>query len=177
MFISAGASVPGVFWKTIFTPSTVISSMSSSMMTVRRDQAEVAGGGVLADGLIDVTERAGRQQHAVLVEQPPVHGVAGVDVLRHGVIHEANRGDDLDLAAAHVGLVHHAAHAAEVIGVGVRVDHRDHGALAELLVDELERRRGGLLRGQRIEHDPAGVALDEADVGQIEAAHLVDRRV
>jgi len=29
----AGASVPGVFWKIILTPSMVSSSMSSSMMT------------------------------------------------------------------------------------------------------------------------------------------------
>ena len=29
VFISAGASVPGVFWNTIRTPSTVSSSMSS----------------------------------------------------------------------------------------------------------------------------------------------------
>jgi hypothetical protein len=33
VFISAGASVPGVFWNTIFTPSTVRSSMSSLIMT------------------------------------------------------------------------------------------------------------------------------------------------
>ena len=31
VFISAGASVPGVFWNTIFTPSTVSSSKSLSM--------------------------------------------------------------------------------------------------------------------------------------------------
>ena len=34
VFISAGASVPGVFWNTIRTPSIVSSSMSSTMSTV-----------------------------------------------------------------------------------------------------------------------------------------------
>jgi len=46
--------------------------------------------------------------------------------------------------------------------------------LAQPLVDELERGTGRLSGGQRVEDDPAGVALDEADVGEVEAAHLVD---
>ena len=34
VFISAGASVPGVFWNTIRTPSTVCSSMSATISMV-----------------------------------------------------------------------------------------------------------------------------------------------
>jgi hypothetical protein len=43
-----------------------------------------------------------------------------------------------------------------------------------VLCDEVE---GGLRRlsgDQRIEHDPASIALDERDVGQVIAAHLID---
>jgi hypothetical protein len=87
---------------------------------------------------------------------------------------EALGGDDLDLAATHVGFIDHAAHAAEVVDVRVRVDDADHRALAELLVDEFKCGAGGFLCRQRVEDDPAGIALDEADVGQIKAAHLVD---
>jgi hypothetical protein len=90
------------------------------------------------------------------------------------MVHEANRRDDLDLAASHVLLVHHAAHAAEVVRVGVGIDHRNHRALAELFIDELQSRGRGLLGGQRVEDDPAGLALDEGDVGEVVSAHLVD---
>ena len=44
------------------------------------------------------------------------------------------------LPLLHVGLVDDAAHAAEVIDVRVRVDHRHDRTLAELLIDERERR-------------------------------------
>ena len=50
------------------------------------------------------------------------------------------------LATAHVGFVDHAAHAAEMIAMRMRVDdHRRHGPLAEFLVDEVERRPRGFL--------------------------------
>ena len=58
VFISAGASVPGVFWKTIRTPSTVSSSMSSTIVIVGAMSPEVPRGDVLADGLVDVAVRA-----------------------------------------------------------------------------------------------------------------------
>jgi len=57
-----------------------------------------------------------------------------------------------------------------VIGVGVGVDDRDDRALFDLLVDELQCRGRGFLGGQRIEYDPARIALDEADVREVVAA-------
>jgi hypothetical protein len=56
----------------------------------------------------------------------------------------------------------------------VRVDDGDDRSRAQRVVDQLERGGGRLLRRQHVEHDPAGVALDEADVGQVEATHLPD---
>ena len=174
VFISAGASVPGVFWNTIRTPSTVSSSMSSVMTTFGAIRPTVAVGDGLADRLVDVAERAAIQQGPVLVEQPPVHGIAGVHGLRHRVLQEPDRGDQLDLAAGDVGLVDDAADAAEVVRVGVRVHDGDDGAVPEVLGDQGVGGSGGLLAGQRVEHDPAGVGPDEADVRQVEAADLVD---
>ena len=43
-----------------------------------------------------------------------------------------------------------------------------------MLICECERSLRGLAGDQRIEHDPAGVATDESDVGEIEATHLPD---
>ena len=118
--------------------------------------------------------RVARQQHGVLPLQAARHRVAGHDVFLDGRAHEVLGCDQHDLAADNVGLVDHATHAAEMVAVGVRVHDADHRALAELLVDESQRRTRGFGGGQRIENDPAGVALDEADVGQVEAAHLVN---
>ena len=58
--------------------------------------------------------------------------------------------------------------------MGVGVDDAHDRTWPKLFVDECQRRPGGFLGGQRIENDPAGVALDEADVSQVETSHLVD---
>src|SRR5210317_1825964 len=102
------------------------------------NQAQVAGCSVLTDRLIDMAERATRQKHTVLIEKASRHSVAGINILGHSVIHEPYRGDDLDFAAHYVCLISHATDASEVIGMRVRVDDRDHRALSEFLVDELQ---------------------------------------
>ena len=61
-----------------------------STIAVRRDQPDGAGRNALAEALADIAVRAGGQQQAVLVEQPPVHRVAGVDVLGDREVHEVD---------------------------------------------------------------------------------------
>ena len=121
-----------------------------------------------------MAERAARQQYAVLEEHPPGHGIAGIHVLGHRMFHKAGRRDQRDFAAAHVGLLHHAANTAEVVAMGVGNHYGHHRTLTELLVDKVQRRLGGFLGGQHVKDDPAGVALDKADVGQVIAAHLIN---
>lgn len=67
----------------------------------------------LADGLIDVAERVAVEERPVLVDHAPVHGVAGVDVLGHGVLEEADGGGHLDVTGVHGVLIDHAPHAAQ----------------------------------------------------------------
>jgi len=86
------------------------------------------------------------------------------------VLHEVAGRDDLDLARPDIGLVDDAAHAAPVVAMRMRIDHGHDRELAEMFVDQLQRCPGGLLGGQGVEDDPAGFALDERDVGQVEAA-------
>jgi hypothetical protein len=75
----------------------------------------------------------------------------------------------------HVGLVDHAAHAAEVVGMAVRVDHRDHRLAAlQCLHCELQPRARHILGKQRVDDDPAARAFDERHVGHVVAADLVD---
>jgi len=66
---------------------------------------------------------AGGQQEAVLVKQPTVHGVAGVDVLGDRVLHEVAGRNHLDPARCNVGLVDDPPHTTPVVAMGVRIDH------------------------------------------------------
>ncbi|BDB45646.1 hypothetical protein IWGMT90018_60920 [Mycobacterium kiyosense] len=68
-------------------------------------------------------------------------------------------------------------YATEVVDVAVGVDDRDDGTLpASVGPVQLQRRGGGLGGHQGVDDDDAGVALDEADVGDIQTADLVDAR-
>ncbi|MNJ26137.1 hypothetical protein D3C77_206030 [compost metagenome] len=87
---------------------------------------------------------------------------------------EVGRGDQAYLAVLDVLLVDDPAGAAEVVGVGVAVDHGNDGAFAQVLVHQFQRGLGGFYREQGVEDNPAGPAFDEGHVGQVIATHLVD---
>ena len=131
----------------------------------------------MSETLADIAVRAGGQQQAVLIEQPPVHRVAGVDVLGNRERHKVDGRDDRDLARAHVGFVDEPAHATPMVGVGVGIDHRRDGqALTDMLLEQLP---GGADRfggDERIEDNPTGLAAHERDVGEIEATDLINAR-
>ena len=140
----------------------------------RRDQCDRATAGrTLAEAGIDLTFFTARQQAAELVLRAAAHGVAGHDVLAHHVFHEADRRVDLDLAGLDIGLVDHPAHAAEMIDMGVAVDHRDDRFARAIGVVQIQRRPGGFGHGQRIDDDQPVVTFDDGHVGQVEAAHLI----
>ena len=80
-FISAGASVSGVSWNTIRTPSTTNSSPVARDLLGRRDQIGRPDRDRLAEPAVDVPSRARRQEHAELVRRPPRHRVPGDHVL------------------------------------------------------------------------------------------------
>ena len=110
-----------------------------------------------------------------MIEQPPVHRIAGVDVLGNGEVHEIDRRDERYLAGAHIRLVDDRPHSAPVVGMGMGIDHRrDRQPLADMLLEQRPGGTDGLKAHQRVEHDPAGLAANKGDVGQVEAAHLID---
>ena len=78
------------------------------------------------------------------------------------------------LAGVDIGLRRHAEDTAEVVDVAVGVDDGDDRPVAAVRAVKRQRGRGRLGRDQRVDHDHAGVALDEGDVRQVETAHLVD---
>ena len=83
--------------------------------------------------------------------------------------------NNLHLSGIDIGLVHDAAHAAIVIDMTVRVDHRDDRLVAELRNDKLAPdRRRALRRDERINDDIAGIAANDAHHREIVAARLID---
>ena len=140
----------------------------------RHDQRHLADRRRLPEPAADLPLRPARQHGAVHVGRAPRHRGARVDVLLHGVLGEALRRDDRDLARVDVGLCRHAEDAAEVVDVAVGVDDGDDGSVATVRAVQRQRGRRGLGGHQRVDDDDAGVALDEADVRQVETADLVD---
>ena len=67
-----------------------------------------------------------------------------------------------DLAGVDVRLGGHAEDTAEVVDVAVRVDHGDDRPVAAVRAIQRQCGGRGLGRDQRVDHDDAGVALDEA---------------
>jgi hypothetical protein len=58
--------------------------------------------------------------------------------------------------------------------MAVGVDDRRHRLVAQVLAREIHGIGGRFARGERIHHDPARLALDQGDVGEVEAAQLPD---
>ena len=170
-FISAGASVPGVIWKTIRTPSIVsscpvrVTSLVGAIRPTEPDRRRDPQAGA------DLTGGAAVQDRAVHVGRAAVHRDPGVDVLRHRVLQEPLRGQDRHTPAA---LGQHPVHPAEVVGMRMGVDHPGHRPVSAVLAVQRDARRRGLGRDQRVDHDHPGVALDDRHVREVHPADLVD---
>ena len=93
------------------------------------------------------------------------HRVAGDDVLAHGVFEKALRRDDLHAARSHVRAIDNTAHAAEMVEVTVRIDHGDHGLVAQRAPRQRKRGARHFHAGERIDDDEPGIADDDGHVG------------
>ena len=120
--------------------------------------------------------RPARQRRAVHVAGAAGHGRSGVDVLGHGVLHEAVRREDGAASRVHVSLARDPLDAAEVVDVTVRVDDPHDRPFAAVLTVESQRRGGRLDADEWVDDEDARLAFDERDVGEVQAAHLVDAR-
>ena len=137
-------------------------------------EADRSERGRLAEPGVDVAARAARQALSVHELRAPEHRDAREHVLARCLLEEARRRHDADLALGDLVGRDHALDAAEVIDVAVREDHRGDRLRAERLLDEPPRGGGRLARGERVDHDPAGLPLDDRHVRDVVAAHLVD---
>ena len=144
------------------------------MKSRRLDERDRAARGPLAEAAVDLPLFVLGEQVAVHVAGAPAHHVAGEDVLAHRRLREALRRDDLAAACGDVLIARHALDAAPVVDVAVGVDDGHDRAPRDVLLQQLERRGRHLRRDQRVDDDPPGVALDEADHREVHAAHLVD---
>ena len=84
------------------------------------------------------------------------------------------RRDDLHLPRGHVLRVDDALDAAEVVDVGVGVDHGLDRLVADVLADDLHALPRRLDTGHRVDDDQTRLALDNGEVGDLGVADLVD---
>ena len=139
-----------------------------------RDQGGLAQRGRLPQAGPDLTGRPLGERRPVHVPGPAGHGRAGVHVLGHRVVHEPLGGDHLGAARGHVVVGDDPLHAAEVVDVGVGVDHGHHRPRTTVLGVEGERGGRRLPADQRVDDDHPGVTLDHAHDREVEPTELVD---
>ena len=143
---------------------------------VRAHQGYRAERDGLAEATVDVSALALGEKMSELIVRAPVHGGAGDDVLRDGVLHVQVRGNDRDFSACDLLVGDNAADAAPMVAVRMRDDDTGDGALAAMLDIKLNRRPRAFDRGEAVDDDHALVALDQRHVRQIETPHLIDAR-
>lgn len=143
-------------------------------MPLSRDQPDRARGRGLAKARPDLATRAPRKHGSVHVAGATPHGCSGVDILGHSVFDEAPGCYHVHLPRIDLLLRGHAEHPGEVVGVAVGVDDGNDRTLTAMLAVERECGGGCLTGDQRIDDDDPGVPLDERDVREVEAAHLID---
>ena len=149
------------------------------------DKADGSGRLADANAHSQLSGDAGLQQDAVLVVGAAGHGLAGVDIFRHGVLGKAFGYDDGDLPAgklllngqvfvSSIIIGHDTLDTAVVVHVGVGNNDRFHRALAQIFLHQLHGGLSAFHTHQGIEHDPAGIAFNDGQVGHVIAAHLID---
>ena len=141
----------------------------------RRHDGNGAHGNGLAQTGIDMALRIARQHRAIHVGRTAAHRIARQYVLAYRGFEEAFRRDDHE-AVPDVLVRDHAAHAAIMVDMAVRVDDGGNGLVAALLTHELQRGGGRFGRDQRVDDDVARIALDEGDVRDVEIADLINAR-
>ena len=140
----------------------------------RRDQRQRAARYRHADPAAHLAGWAGRHPGGKLIGRAPQHRSASHDIFRRGFFHEAFGRDHLRAACGNVCRINHPAHAAEMVGMAVRIDDRADCTLAERRVHQLHRRARGFDAGERVDHDPASLPANDRHVRQVKAAHLPD---
>ena len=112
---------------------------------------------------------------AIHIAGATAHRIAGDDVLANGGPREIGGGEDLYLARFKIRLRYESPHAAIVIDMAMRIDHRDDRLVAQLRNHEpFPDRLADLLGDQRVDHDVARFRPDDAHHRQIVPAHLPD---
>ena len=140
----------------------------------RWDERKRPGRGRLAQAHADLSGRALWEQRAEHVRGAAGHCAARIHVLAHRMLQEPLRREHRHPSGCDVFVGEHTARAAEVIDVAVGVEQPGHRAVAAMLAVEGQRRRGALRGYERVDHQHAGVALDNRHVREVQPADLVD---
>ena len=112
----------------------------------------------------------------VHVISPTAHHLSRQYQLTGGLCHELRRRDHLDLTTGHRLRGHDTVDTAKMVDVTVGKDDGSHRSLVQMLSGKVQGAAGGLNGGQRVDHNPAPLAGDQAHIGQIKAPQLVNPR-
>ena len=122
----------------------------------------------------DMRRGAARNRVAEHEGGATAHLVARDQVFADGMFKKADGSKNWHTALGCVVFADHAACAAKMVGVAVRVEKTRDGALAQRVIDQFQRGGGRFNACQRIDDDPAGLAFDDTHHGEVIATHLPD---
>ena len=125
------------------------------------------------------------QHGAILKKRPPLHCRADKDVFLHHRVRIALRHDDRGLSGGELLVERQAAvrdllrrdqslDTAIVVHMRMADHNGDDPPIAHLGAEELQRLLRGISAAAAVHDDPAVLAADEGDIGNIVAAHLID---
>ena len=121
--------------------------------------------------------RAVLQQSTECVLGSSGHRVAGDDVLADGELVERSDGSRREnghLARPHILFRDHALHTAVVVDMGMGVDHPGDRFVADVLADQRHALASTFDPGHAVDHDEPVDALDNGELRDVVATHLVD---
>ena len=117
----------------------------------RRNQGDIAACDALADAAAHLPLRTGGEITAELIIGAPAHRRACHHIFGRCFSEKMLWRDDRDLTSLHIGLINHAAHAAEMVAVAMAIDDGSNRTRAEFLINQSKRSGSRIARRQRVD--------------------------
>ena len=140
----------------------------------RGQQRNRAKGNALAQPAINRALRCALQQIAEHISGAAAHRITSNHIFAAHFFNEMLRRDKANAAAIQIFFIGQSANAGEMVGMAMGGQNRLHRTFPEMAIDQLHRRVHRLSGGQRVNDNPARIALNESHIGEVIAAHLVN---
>ena len=128
----------------------------------------------LAQPAVNIAFDRGWQQIAEHISCAAPHRITGDDVLAGRFFNKTGRGHKAYFARRQIFFICQRTNAAKMVGMAVRRQNRLDRALAKMLVDDFHRGAHGFGGRERVDNNPACIALDKRHIGEVKPAYLID---